>query len=200
MHKKKNCLHDADNNKQKMTTMGNIRARIGKEDGDKEAFMFEERCQELEEEIKHEAAAAKTNLKQKKYGSTAETTEAEAEKEKEKKAVARTEKAVAETDTRETEPHVHQAEANKRSQTTRCNAHSQRNKEMTRSNYNRIQNKIPNYMVMTEVSDSDDISVTGEERPGHRVFADDVSVWLLEHFNDGSRSPSQVRHGCGGAD
>ena len=51
-----------------MTPVENIRARIGKEDGDKEAFTFEERYQELEEEIKHEVAAAKSNLKQSKGG------------------------------------------------------------------------------------------------------------------------------------
>ena len=64
--------------------MGNTRAWIGKEDADKEAFTFEEKHQELEEEIKHVAAAEKPNLKHNEDGSTAETTEAEAEKEKEK--------------------------------------------------------------------------------------------------------------------
>ena len=57
--KERVATRDADNNRQRMTAMGNIRARIGKEDGDKEAFTFEERYQELEEEIQHEAAAAK---------------------------------------------------------------------------------------------------------------------------------------------
>ena len=79
---KKNCPCDADNDKQRTTTTGNIRAPIGKEDADKEAFTFEERSQELEEEIKHEAAAEKSNLKQNEDGSTAVTTEAEAEKRK----------------------------------------------------------------------------------------------------------------------
>ena len=43
---------------------------------------------------------------------------------------------------------------------------------------------------MMEVSDSDDMIVTGEERPGHRVSTDD-------DFNVGTRIPSQARHGCG---
>ena len=86
----------------------------------------------------------------------------------EKKAVARTVEAVAETHTKETAPHVHQSDANtaaakEKPVTTRCNAHSQRNNnEMTRSNCNRTQNKTPNNTAMTEVSGSDDMTVTGE--------------------------------------
>ena len=56
MHKKAQ-LRDANNDKQRASTMGNIRVRIGKEDADEEAFTFGERYQELEEEIKHGAAA-----------------------------------------------------------------------------------------------------------------------------------------------
>ena len=157
------------------TTMGNIRARIGKEDGDKEVFTFEERYQEPEEEIKHEAAAAKSNLKQNKDGSTAETTEAEAEKEEGK-----------ESSTWEGESCSR--DGYKRYRTARppsgCKHRSSKREasddkmqctflgkqnEMTRSNYNRIQTKTPNNTVMTEVRDSDDMTVTGEERPGHRV-------------------------------
>ena len=48
------------------------------------------------------------------------------------------------------------------------------NNEMTRSNNDRIQNKTPNNTVMMEMSDSDDMIVTGEERPGHCVLTDDV--------------------------
>ena len=99
---------------------------------------------------------------------------------KKKKAAARTEKVVAQTDTRETALHVHQADANtaaanEKPVTTGCGAHSQKNDdEMTRRNYNRIQNKTPNNTVLTEMCDSDDMTVAGEERPGHRVLTDDV--------------------------
>ena len=57
--RKKNCLRDENNDKQRTTTMRNISARIGKEDVEKEVSLFEERYQELGEEIKHEAAAEK---------------------------------------------------------------------------------------------------------------------------------------------
>ena len=87
--------------------------------------------------------------------------------------------AVAETDTRMTAPQVHQADAHtavaeEKPVTTRCNAHSQNINEMTRSNCNRIQNKTPNNTVTMSTSDSDDVTVTGEERPGHSVLTDDV--------------------------
>ena len=78
----KNWFRDDNNDKQRTPTMRNIRARIGKEDVDKEVSMFEERYQELEEEIKHEAVAEKSNLKPNKDRSTTETTEAGAEKER----------------------------------------------------------------------------------------------------------------------
>ena len=116
-------------------------------DGNKEAFTFEERCQEPEEKIKQGAAAAQSNLKQNEDGRTTGTTEAEAEKEKVMTAFARTVKAEAETDTRETGPHDQEADANtaaakEKPVTVRCNAHPQRsNNEETRENYNRNQNK-----------------------------------------------------------
>ena len=50
-----------------------------------------------------------------------------------------------------------------------------KNNEMTRSNRNRIQNETPNHTMTMEMSDSDDMTVTGEERPGHRVLTDDVT-------------------------
>ena len=75
----KNAPRDA-NNKQRMTAMGNIRAHIVKKDGNKEALTF--RYQELEEMIKQEAAAAKSNLKLNEEGRTAGTTEAVKQKEK----------------------------------------------------------------------------------------------------------------------
>ena len=119
-----------------------------KKDGNKEAFTSEERYQDLEEKIKQEAVAAKSNLKQNEDGRTAGTTEAEAEKEKEMMAVARTAKAEAETNTRETAPHDQEADANtaaakEKPVTVRCNAHSQgSNNEVTRGSYNRSQNQI----------------------------------------------------------
>ena len=78
-HCTKNATRDA-NNKQRMTAMGHISAKI--ENGNKEAFTFEERYQELGEMIKQEAAAAKSNLKLNEEGRTAGTTEVEAEREK----------------------------------------------------------------------------------------------------------------------
>ena len=48
--------------KQRMTTMGRIRAQTDKKDGIKGASTFDERYQELKK-ITQEAAAAKSNLK-----------------------------------------------------------------------------------------------------------------------------------------
>ena len=97
MHKK-NCSRDANNDKQRTTTMGNT---------------FQERYQELEEEIKHEAAAEKNPISNiMKMEVPQRRRKRKQKKKRKRKAVARTEKAVAETDTRETAPHVHQADAN----------------------------------------------------------------------------------------
>ena len=111
-------IGDANNNKQRMTTMGNIRAQTDK-NGYKEAFTFEERYQELEEKIKQEAAAAKSNLEQNEDGRTAGTKEAEAG-----------------TDTRATAPHDQEADANtaaakEKPVTVRCNAQPQRSNNET---------------------------------------------------------------------
>ena len=46
---------------------------------------------------------------------------------------------------------------------------------MTRSNYNRIQSTTPKNTLTMEMSDTDSMIVTGEERPGHRVLTDDVT-------------------------
>ena len=75
-------------------------------------------------------------------------------------------------------PHDQEADANTAAKekpvTVRCNAHPQRsNNEETRCNYNRNQNKTENNTVITEVNDSDNMIVAGEERPGHRVLIDD---------------------------
>ena len=84
-------------------------------------------------------------------------------------------------DTRETAPHDQEADANiaaakEKPMTARCNAQSQRsNNEETRGNYNRNQNRTQNSAEMTEVNESDNMTVTDEERPGHRVLTDDVT-------------------------
>ena len=95
----------------------------------KEASTFDERYQELEEKIKPEAAAAKSNLKQNEDKRTAGTTEADGY-------------------FRETAPHDQESDANtaaaqEKTVTVRCNAYSQRsNNGETMSNYN-SQNKTP---------------------------------------------------------
>ena len=103
MHKK-NGTRDANNTKQRMITMGSIRAQIVKKDGNKEAFTFEERYHSrTRRKIKQEARMEEPQERRK---------PAEAEKEKEMIAVVRTVKAEAETDTRETAPHDQESDAN----------------------------------------------------------------------------------------
>ena len=89
-------------------------------------------------------------------------------------------KAESEMHTRETAPHDQEADANtaaakEKPVTVRCNAYSQRsNKNGAICNYNRNQNKTPKNTEMTEVNESDNMTVTGDERPGHRMLTDDV--------------------------
>ena len=95
-------------------------------------------------------------------------------------AAARTEKAEAEIETREIVPHDQETNANtaaakEKPVTVRCNAHSQRNNnEETMGNDNRPQNKTERNTETTEVKKSDNMTVTRDERPGHRMLADDV--------------------------
>ena len=157
---KKNATRDANNNKQRKIGKESIFAPFDNKDGNKEVYV-RRKISSTRKKDQTESCSRKirseTKMMTKKNPGRRKVKQ---EKEKDMIAAAWTEKAEAVIETREIVLYDQETNANTAAK--------------TKGNDNRTQGKTERTTEMTEVNESDNMTVTRDERPGHRMMADDV--------------------------